>query len=384
MGNPAGTNTLLITNNYPSYDDLYNNAFVHTRVREYKKRGYGVDVFRFNGLYPRGFSEFEGISVATGEQEQLVEALRNGRYKTVLVHFLSQSLWSTIKPEIKGKRLIVWAHGFEIQSWTRRMHNFTTKEQQDAAKDGSEKRTLLWQDVFNFALAGNNDDIHLVFVSEYLKDCAFEDIGVRLPEGMYSIIHNYINNDQFSYREKTAEQRCKILSIRPFANNNYANDLTVQAILELSRQPFFEQLSFRIIGNGELYETTVAPLTGLSNVHLEQRFLLQDEIADLHKEYGVFLVPTRMDTQGVSRDEAMSSGLVPITNSIAAIPEFVDENCGILAPAEDFKALANGIIRLFEQPGLYLSMSHHAAQRVKEQSGAEATIGKEIQLIFIN
>jgi glycosyltransferase involved in cell wall biosynthesis len=36
-------------------------------------------------------------------------------------------------------------------------------------------------------------------------------------------------------------------------------------------------------------------------------------------------VPSRTDTQGVSRDEAMSSGLVPVTNAVAAIPEFVDD-----------------------------------------------------------
>lgn len=35
-----------------------------------------------------------------------------------------------------------------------------------------------------------------------------------------------------------------------------------------------------------------------------------------------FWFPTRMDTQGVSRDEAMCSGLVPITNKVAAVPEF--------------------------------------------------------------
>lgn len=36
------------------------------------------------------------------------------------------------------------------------------------------------------------------------------------------------------------------------------------------------------------------------------------------------LIPTRADTQGVSEDEGMSCGVVPITNNIAAVPEFVD------------------------------------------------------------
>src|SRR5690606_7139241 len=113
-------------------------------------------------------------------------------------------------------------------------------------------------------------------------------------------------------------------------------------ILELSSKPFFSDLEFRIIGDGPLFDETVAPLMNFKNVKLEKRFLTQDEIAALHKEYGLFLTPTRMDTQGVSRDEAMSSGLVPLTNAVAAVPEFVDETCAILAPEEDHLALAAG------------------------------------------
>jgi glycosyltransferase involved in cell wall biosynthesis len=120
---------------------------------------------------------------------------------------------------------------------------------------------------------------------------------------------------------------------------------------------------------------------GYENVHIEKRFLTQQQIADLHKEYGIFLVPTRMDSQGVSRDEAMASGLVPITNNVAAIPEFVDESCGILAPPEDYIAMADGIERLYNSPELFLKMSENAAERVRKQSSEENTIKREIFII---
>lgn len=89
-----------------------------------------------------------------------------------------------------------------------------------------------------------------------------------------------------------------------------------------------------------------------------------------------------MDAQGVSRDEAMSSGLVPVTNAVTAIPEFVDDSCGILAPAEDYKFMAEGIKRLYYNPKLFESMSENAAKRVRSQSSKELTIGKEICLIY--
>lgn len=116
-------------------------------------------------------------------------------------------------------------------------------------------------------------------------------------------------------------------------------------------------------------------------MYIEQRFLKQSEIAALHQEYGIFLCPTRMDAQGVSRDEAMASGLVPVTSAVAAVPEFVDETCGLLAPHEDFQGLAEGIARLYEQPDLFMSLSSKASRRVREQSGANRMIDLEMNLL---
>ena len=78
-----------------------------------------------------------------------------------------------------------------------------------------------------------------------------------------------------------------------------------------------------IIGDGPLFDDLIKPLKHFTNVKYQKTFLQHHQIAKIHKNYGIFLIPTRMDSQGVSRDEAMASGLVPITNNVAAIPEFV-------------------------------------------------------------
>ena len=88
-----------------------------------------------------------------------------------------------------------------------------------------------------------------------------------------------------------------------------------------------------------------------------------------------------MDTQGVSRDEAMSSGLVPVANAVAAIPEFVNEDCGILAPAEDAVAVAEGILKLVRNPELFMQMSQNAAEHVRNKTSQKYTINKEVDLI---
>jgi len=89
-----------------------------------------------------------------------------------------------------------------------------------------------------------------------------------------------------------------------------------------------------------------------------------------------------MDTQGVSRDEAMSSGLVPVTNRVAAIPEFVDENCGILAEPEDAEGLAEGILALYNDPVLFQKLSIAAAERVRNTSAKRDMASNEIAMFI--
>jgi glycosyltransferase involved in cell wall biosynthesis len=287
-------------------------------------------------------------------------------------------MWAVLEKYIDTVKIIVWLHGAEIHPWHRRAFNYETDAERDLAKLESDKRMSFWHSVLNTMPA----NLHMVFVSNSFAQEVFEDLGFDLPENQYSIIHNPIDTERFAYHTKSVEQRKKILSIRPFASRQYANDISVQAILELSKQPFFKELEFRIIGDGKLFEEIVTSLHQFPNVTIEQRFLTHSEIAELHREYGIFLCPTRWDSQGVSRDEAMSSGMVPITNAVAAIPEFVDKSCGILAPAEDVKAMAEGIMDLYENPEKFQAMSAAAAKRVREQSSKLIITRKEFDVFF--
>ncbi|MBM6387826.1 MAG: glycosyltransferase [Paenibacillus sp.] len=374
------SNALLIADNYPDYKDLYRYGFIHSRMSEYKNVGEVIDMFKFNDRLPREYSEFCGIDVTSGYFEEFNNVVMNGEHDTLLIHFLNETIWNGVKNQLSNKRIIIWVHGSEIQPWWRREYNYTTTQQLEVAKKESEKRLRLWEQVFASALH-EDYNIHFIFVSEYFANEVFEDHKVNLPVDKYTIIHNYINTNLFNFEEKDTELRKKILSIRPFASNKYANDLTVKAIQSLSKNPIFKQLEFTIIGKGELFHSTLKPIKKYKNVTLEEKFLTQEEIALLHKQYGVFIVPTRMDSQGVSRDEAMSSGLVPLTNNVTAIPEFVDETCGILVDGEDYEGLAKGIIELYNDPIKFQHLSRKAAERVSFQSGFDATISKEVDLI---
>lgn len=372
---------LVLTNTYPSSTNLYRNMFVHKRVKAYKEQGLVCDVMEFDGNTAKRYREFEDVNIISGQEETLYRILSQSTVKTVCVHFLDRRLWNVLKEFENSIRILVWIHGAEIQPWWRRTCNYKNKNEEIAAKKPSKEREDLWKEVFADRTKYN---IHFIFVSQAFADEVFEDYQVELEKEYYSIIHNCIDTDLFKYEPKNIEQRKKILSIRPYANRKYANDLSVKCILELSKKPFFYDLNFCIYGDGELFEETLKPLKAFKNIEIHKGFLRQDEIARLHKEYGVFLVPTRVDAQGVSRDEAMSSGLVPVTNGIPAILEFTDESNAIIAEPEDYYAMAKGIERLYNEPDYFAALSINAAKRVEEQTAKIHTIDKEVSLIRKN
>lgn len=367
---------LVLTNHYPSYSDLYRNGFVHSRVKAYREQGVSVDVFRLRIDESISYHEFDGIDVITGSLEALDKALGSGRYKSVLVHFLSAEMWNVLKRHLDHVRINIWVHGAEIQPWWRRKYLHSTSSQLDEAKNQSALRVAFWDAV----LATRHENIRLVFVSRAFAREVSQDYGIDLGDLNHEIVHNYINEKDFPYRKKDIDFRRKILSIRPYATTTYANDLTVKAILELSSRDCFSKLEFCLVGDGVLFDELTRPLNQFENVKLCKAFLTHTEIAEYHQKYGVFLTPSRMDTQGVSRDEAMSSGLVPVTTRVGAIPEFVDNECGRVVEPEDYVGLADAIEELYHSPELFTRLSEAAATRVRQQSGFASTVKKELAL----
>lgn len=367
---------LLVTNQYPAYDNLYRNGFVHSRVRSYRERGVGVDVFRMATDSLTEFCEFEGIDVVSGDASVLDRLLSTGVYAHVMVHFLCPVMWGVLERYVEQIPVTAWVHGFEIHAWQRRAFNLITEAERQKAIRESDARMTFWRGIFE-ALPSR---LHFVFVSRSLANEAMEDVGIPLPESAYSIIPNPIDTGIFSYEKKDPEQRKRILSIRPFASRQYANDLSVAAIQLLAKEPFFNELEFLIIGDGVLFAETLAPIRDYPNVRIERRFLRQYEIANVHKDNGVFLCPSRWDSHGVSRDESMASGLVPITNRVAAIPEFVDETCGKLVESEDALGLANAIVQLATDPDLFGRLSFAAATRVRTHRDMCLVVAKELSL----
>ena len=367
---------LLIANNYPSYSDLYRNQFLHSRIVEYKSRGKDFDIFILKPDSAIDYYEYHGIDVIRGSKSALERLLKSTDYENIFVHFMDEDMWSCVKDVDLSVNLSIWAHGAEIQPYERRKFNYSTKEEHKNAKLESKVRIKFWKKIFS-ALKTN---MKMIFVSEYFSREVFEDIGIKLKKSQFEVIHNPIDINRFKFKERDVEQRKKVLSIRTFASRKYANDITVKVILELSKHKEFKDMEFLIAGDGILFDEVTAPLTQFSNVELRKGFLSTDEYTEIFDNFGIFLVPTRWDSQGVSRDEAMSAGVVPATNAVSAITEFADASCAILAEDEDHIGLANGILNMYNNPKTFSQMSNNAGKRVRKQTAAHITISKELNL----
>ncbi len=172
--------------------------------------------------------------------------------------------------------------------------------------------------------------------------------------------------------------------IRSFKRRSYATDIAMEAIQQLSGRSGFGRVRFTIRGTGALFEKEVERVRHLPNVDVAQAHLNPHEMRALHLRHGVFLAPSRFDSHGVSACEAMASGLVPVSCRVAAIPEFIDESCGILVPPDSPGHFAEAIWRLQEQPEQVEVLSRMAATRVRQQCGFDNTIFRELQLLRLS
>lgn len=373
---------LLITTGYPSEQNLYSNAFVHVRAKEYIRAGLDVDVFfvnrrKFAGKVSDVEYAFEGVSVTKGNLAQLKTFIQERKYKKILVHFAYKTVLSTVLSVSHETPIIVWSHGADVISWRRRLFGLSLKT---FPRFCAYAILNVYQRIYLHNIKKRHSDIiSNVFVSSWLKDIAEKDLWLKGKMKNCYVIPNPINTEAFIFRQKKLEQRLYFLTIRSFANRKYANEYITKAILKLSQKPFFDELNFMICGKGKLWKNTIYPIEHFENVILQNRYFTHDEIKVLHDKYGVMLMPSLMDTHGISTCEGMSSGLVAISSDNSAIPEYVPGSCAYLTKSID--EIVQAIEDIYYTPEKYLAFSKAGADFIRAKCGTDIVIKAELEVI---
>ncbi|MDF8332098.1 glycosyltransferase family 4 protein [Novosphingobium cyanobacteriorum] len=363
----------LLTRSYPADGDLYKYPFVHRRVKAYVAAGHDVRVLRLGEV--QGSHLFDGIECRTVNAARFAGEVAAFAPDVIAAHGPDDVQWPALMA-LQGRwPICAWLHGSEIPGIQRVKASLVTDPEERAVAEAlTERRAAFWRGT----LADWPAALWLAFPSHNAALLMRQDIGAGVGEGRMAVLPNPIDTDLFRTRDKQAEDALHVLSIRPHDSWLYANDLAVQAVLHLQAHPRFAEMRFTFIGDGPLFDETFAPVRHLPNVNVRRTFLRQEEIAREHARHGVFLVPSRLDTQGVSRDEAMASGLAPVTTRVFAVPEFVDGNCAGLVEPEDAAGLASEIARMVDDPTLFLARSRAAAARVRAQSAHDHVIPREL------
>jgi glycosyltransferase involved in cell wall biosynthesis len=368
---------LILTDHYPSPTILYSNGFTHTRAKAYQKHA-EVLIVCFKHHQPPYI--YEGIEVESYSTEnQLRDRIASFAPDLLCVHFFSGVLLDILLNA--SMPVYVWLHGVEAIGWYRRWFNYSIpffvkagyKNALENTKQLSKLRKL-------YKHSNEKGNIHFVIVSNWLKETTETDTFIKLKN--FHIIPNPIDEELFEYREKTAEDRLQVLSLRPYVSNTYANDISVRTVLEFSKYPMFEHFHFSFFGMGYLFDRLTKPLKEFPNVTIEEKFFENHEIPSLHARFGLFLCPSRQDTHGVSRSEATSSGLVALTSNNSAIPEFVqDRKTGLFGKTP--KDFANLLKEIYDNPDLFLKLSKQGALDVRRQCGKSVIIDEELRILKI-
>jgi len=374
---------LMICNAYPTLENLYANSFLHRRVKAYQQKGLEVDIVVITTKVLKD-KYYDGVHIKYMDEYQIASFLKENDYSTVLFHFINQKMFYGINQleEQERPNIVVWLHGFEAEAWHRRYYNFLENISQ--LDNALERKDTVFQPQKEFLqdiMTRKDLNIKFIYVSRRFKELYVDPYVGVVPDN-YHIIHNIIDDELFQYHKKSADDRLKICTIRPFTAKNYANDITVDVIKQLSRKKYFHKLEFNIYGDGKLFNVLTNPLKQFDNVNLHKGFVKQNDIPEIHKNHGIYLGPSRHDSQGVSLGEAMSSGLVPVTNNIGGIPEFIThKETGMLASRDNVNEMVKHIEFLYKHARKFKKMSENAAESIKQQAGLDIVISKEIEVI---
>lgn len=372
----------LITPGYPSNENLYNFGFVHTRVKEYIRRGFKVDVFVLGNPSQSREYIFEGVEVKVVESKFFKKIL--GKYPIIFVHFISPKIVNLLEETQISKKLVqIWYHGSEVLSFNRSLFEIYSgwlRFLKFVAFNSISRKVL-----GAFIKSHNLSNFRHIFPSLWLKEAVEKDLNLKIRN--FEIIPNPIDLNFFEAELKSEDQRFNFLSIRSFSSYKYSTDILQRIILLLDSDPRFSKfkdlMKIEIYGDGKFFQKHTKKIKEIPNVKIFKTFLTHFEMQNVFSKNGILLCPTRLDAQGVTMCEAMACGLVPISSLNSAIPEFVSHGrSGFLSKSlEEYLDYA---LFLMDNPQKFLEMSKKAKEEIFEKCNIKKITENELSFIGLN
>lgn len=372
---------LIISTGYPEGKNIYNNMFIHNRVKNYIKDNISVEIFWFDSSFSKSEEyEYEKIKVKKGNVKSLQKVLKENNYQKIIIHFALKLMTKTILSTLDKKvPILIWVHGYEGSGWYRRLFSFNLKDIRGFLKyiKKNVSQILFMRELI--LKYSKKFDITFIFVSNWMKKILEIDTLCINKIKKYYIIPNVVENKIFKYNEKNENLRFNIINIRTYSSKKYACDITAKVIQKLSKKDYFEKLNITLYGDGKLFKKINDPLRKFKNVSINQKFLLPEEMNKEFEKNGIILMPTRQDSQGVTTCEGMMAGLVPITSNNSGVPEYINNDCGYLC--NNTNQIVKAVEKLLENKEKFLEKSKKASKYISGKCSPEIVIKKELEII---
>lgn len=311
-------NILVLAEDYPSENNIYALAFIHSRNKEYVKQGHKVDVISFksklnyvfedvNVWTEKNYKNFDEVDVIVSHAPNLKNHLR----------FLMLKIYKTIP-------IVFVFHGHEIMNTSEHYpkaywfdKNLGIKKVIHKIYDPIKLKILKYYLLKKLS----NKNVSFIFVSEWMKNIAYESLSLnsiekkKFDEHSY-IVHNGVNSTFIEKDYKLNEKKdADFITIRPFDNPKYGVDVVYNIA---KHNPDY---TFHIYGKGDFFNHHER----LKNIKIFKSYISQKDIPTYLNKYRYALMPTRLDAQGVMMCEIATYGMPIITSDIDICKEMLKE-----------------------------------------------------------
>jgi len=252
---------------------------------------------------------------------------------------------------VLNKPLIITAHGRSIY--------YNPKLGKTAPKKGYIK--LMYKLVF-----GKMKKI--VAVSNYLKEII---VNLGIPKSKIELIYNGTSIEQFQptisgdmiKKELNIEDTFNILTVRKFFYRKGLQFL-IKAISIIKEK--ITNVKLIIIGYGpfESYLKSLTQKLGLQNHIIFLGQIQNQNLPPYYAASDIFVIPSLAEGFGVAAAEAMAMELPLISTNIKGLIEVSDSKNAIVVPPADYKAVANAIIKLWQDPELRKKLGKSGREKI--------------------
>lgn len=207
--------------------------------------------------------------------------------------------------------------------------------------------------------------LHIVTVSDWLANYVSQSMFAEIDASI-SVINNGIDvNNVF---QPGGSKEKMILGV----SNIWSQSKGLGDLIKL-REMLPKNINIVVVGlNQKQINLLPQGICGIS------RTSSAEKLADLYRRASVFVNPTYNDSFPTVNLEALACGTPVITYRTGGSPEAVDEKTGIVVDKGDLNSLANGIIKIIENPEEFSSAD--CRKRSETHFNKDIQFGKYIDL----